>query len=190
MDMADMADMDIVNITNEDTPSNKNIVFNGTSTRYQMKKLLGRVKKEERVKPSNCVIPENYYTYETQLNILNNITKYTDLEKGILNEISKKVSGYKQQDQKNKNKTSKKSTEIKKDVEIKKNVGVHIDIDMHMDKITYDNSFVTIEYCIEQLKKQQLQTKHRKTINKTKNQPRKPLNTFARATVQPAQAHL
>jgi hypothetical protein len=139
-DMKDMEDKDI------HTSSNKNISFSGTSTRYQMKKVLGKVKKEERVKTDIWEVPEEYYTYDKQIELLSSANKYTDLEKYIINEMSKKISGYKQQDQKNKKKTDNSHTKIKKN-EVSEIV---------TDENNNKDTFVTIEYCFEELKKQNL----------------------------------
>jgi hypothetical protein len=137
----------------------KNVAITGTSTRYQMKKVLGLVKKEEKVKSEVWEVPEEYYTYEKQLELLYGATKYSDMEKYILNELSKKISGYKQQDQKNRKKTDSSSTKIKRqqDSNIDMDMDTNIDIDMDTNRNrNLMNSFVTLEYCFEQLKKQML----------------------------------
>jgi len=136
------------------TDVKKNVAITGTSTRYQMKKVLGLVKKEEKIKSDVWEVPDEYYTYEKQLELLSSATKYTDIEKYILNELSKKMSGYKQQDQKNRKKSDSSNTKIKRQQ----------DSNMVMDTNTNTNnntnnllkSFVTLEYCFEQLKKQML----------------------------------
>lgn len=134
------------------TEVKKNVAITGTSTRYQMKKVLGLVKKEERVKSEVWEVPEEYYTYEKQLELLSGATKYTDMEKYIQNELSKKISGYKQQDQKNRKKTDSSSTKIKRQQDT---IGEEIDTNGNKNR-NLMNSFVTLEYCFEQLKKQML----------------------------------
>jgi hypothetical protein len=129
---------------------NKNVAITGTSTRYQMKKVLGLVKKEEKVKTEVWEVPEEYYTYEKQLELLSSATKYTDMEKYIQNELSKKISGYKQQDQKNRKKSDSSNTKIKRQQDS------NMDMDLENRNRNLMNSFVTLEYCFEQLKKQML----------------------------------
>jgi len=131
----------------------KNVAITGTSTRYQMKKVLGLVKKEEKIKSEVWEVPEEYYTYEKQLELLSDAMKYSDMEKYIQNELSKKISGYKQQDQKNKKKSDSSNTKIKRQQD--SNMDIDIDMDTNRNR-NLMNSFVTLEYCFEQLKKQML----------------------------------
>jgi hypothetical protein len=129
----------------------KNVAITGTSTRYQMKKVLGLVKKEEKVKSDIWEVPDEYYTYEKQLELLSCATKYSDMEKYILNELSKKISGYKQQDLKNRKKSDSSHTKIKRQQDS------NMEIDTNGNgNIILMNSFVTLEYCFEELKKQML----------------------------------
>jgi len=136
------------------TEVKKNVAITGTSTRYQMKKVLGLVKKEEKVKSDIWEVPDEYYTYEKQLELLSGATKYTDMEKYIQNELSKKISGYKQQDQKNRKKSDSSSTKIKRQQD---SIGDMVLENGNTDtnkNANFMNSFVTLEYCFEQLKKQ------------------------------------
>jgi hypothetical protein len=132
----------------EDTGTRKNIPINGTATRYQMKKCLGLVKKVERVKSDIWEVPEEYYTYEKQIELLSIASKYTDMEKYILTELSKKISGYKQQDQTNKKKVSGGTVKVKRNE--------NSDDSMNKDMKNLEDRFVTLEYCFEELKKQKL----------------------------------
>jgi hypothetical protein len=136
-----------------ETKDQKNVTINGTSTRYQMKKIMGLLKKEEKTKSYIWEVPEEYYTYEKQVELLCEASKYTDMEKYILNEMSKKISGYKQQDQKNRKKAdSIHTTMIKKGGDT---LDTNINKNTNTTAISPFN-FVTLEYCFEQLKTQML----------------------------------
>ena len=138
------------------TDVKKNVAITGTSTRYQMKKVLGLVKKEEKIKSDVWEVPDEYYTYEKQLELLSSATKYTDIEKYILNELSKKMSGYKQQDQKNRKKSDSSNTKIKRQQDSNMVMDTNTNTNTNNNTNNLLKSFVTLEYCFEQLKKQML----------------------------------
>lgn len=91
----------------EETPKTINIT--GTNNKYQMNKLINKnVKKEpkKRVVSEKWNFPEEYFEYNHQMKIVCDILK--NIEKGhvdgeevvkvVIQQISKKISGYKQQD--------------------------------------------------------------------------------------------
>ena len=88
----------------EDEP--KKIIITGTSNRYQMKKLTNKSYDKEskkRVESEKWTFSEEHYKYENQLNMIqdisNNNLHYTnDVSKISIQEINKKMYGYKQQD--------------------------------------------------------------------------------------------
>ena len=82
--------------------SSKKINITGTNNKYQMKKMSMNYEKEikKRINSANWSFTNEQYEHETQFrmindisnNIVNNITKFA------IQEINKKISGYKQQD--------------------------------------------------------------------------------------------
>ena len=89
---------------------NKKIVFTGTSTKYQMKKI-DPIKKEKkkRVETNTWGLDDNQLSFETQLEILKNIcvkdeikpnkfNKLNNYSNLIVSHIKSKISSYKQQD--------------------------------------------------------------------------------------------
>ena len=84
----------------------KKINITGTSNRYQMKKLTNKSYDKEskkRVESEKWTFSEEHYKYENQLkminDILNNNLNYTnEVSKIAIQEINKKIYGYKQQD--------------------------------------------------------------------------------------------
>ena len=88
-----------------DEESKKINIF-GTSNRYQMKKLTNKSYDKEskkRVESEKWTFSEEHYKYENQLNMIqdisNNNLHYTnDVSKISIQEINKKMYGYKQQD--------------------------------------------------------------------------------------------
>ena len=86
---------------------NKSISIRGTNNRYQMKKLISQHKIEKEVKKR--VVSEKWcfsdecFSYSYQLQVINNILKNgfqssDEISKTVIQEINKKISGYKQQD--------------------------------------------------------------------------------------------
>ena len=85
----------------------KKIIISGTNNRYQMNKLIkpkntsSEVKK--RVESEKWSFPESNYEYSSQLKLImdlsyNNNESFDEISKIVVNEINKKISGYKQQD--------------------------------------------------------------------------------------------
>lgn len=81
----------------------KKIVISGTNNRYQMNKLIKpRTANEnkKRVESEKWTFDESYYEYNSQLKILidlsNNLNN--EVSKIVVQEINKKINGYKQQD--------------------------------------------------------------------------------------------
>jgi hypothetical protein len=84
----------------------KKIVITGTNNKYQMNKLIkpkneNQIKK--RVESEKWTFTESYYDYASQLKLLNDLSNnnydsYDEVSKITLHEITKKISGYKQQD--------------------------------------------------------------------------------------------
>jgi len=99
------------NNNNLDTNEQKTINITGTHNKYQMKKLIREKPPEpkKREVSKKWSFSEDYYNYDKQLKLINDISKMK-LEKKIENnlddeiiqtviqEINKKISGYKQQD--------------------------------------------------------------------------------------------
>ena len=91
--------------TNTTTDSNldKKIIFTGTSTKYQMKKIMPVVKeRKKRVETHTWGLNETELSFDTQLNLLNEIDLKTytndNYSKLIVNHIKTKIQSYKQQD--------------------------------------------------------------------------------------------
>ena len=85
----------------------KTISITGTNNRYQMKKMIKDHKLDKEVKKrvvsEKWCFSEEWYSYESQINILNSIVKNNfqhndEVTKIAIQEISKKISSYKQQD--------------------------------------------------------------------------------------------
>ena len=93
-----------INPENNDTESTleKKIIFTGTTTKYQMKKINNTVKeKKMRIETQTWGLNETELSFEMQLNILNELVlndkindKYSKL---IINHIKTKIQSYKQQ---------------------------------------------------------------------------------------------
>lgn len=87
----------------EDEP--KNIYIIGTANRYKIKSMTNNYKKEskKRVESEKWTFSEDHYTYSNQINMLENISNndFTDVDevsKIAIQQINKKINGYKQQD--------------------------------------------------------------------------------------------
>ena len=89
-----------------DSTSEKKIIFTGTTTKYQMKKINNTVKeKKMRIETQTWGLNESELSFEMQLNILNELVlndnkpilndKYAKI---IINHIKTKIQSYKQQD--------------------------------------------------------------------------------------------
>lgn len=86
---------------------NKSISIRGTNNRYQMKKLISHnnIEKEvkKRVVSEKWCFSDECFSYSYQLQVINNIFKNgfqssDEISKTVIQEINKKISGYKQQD--------------------------------------------------------------------------------------------
>lgn len=77
----------------------KNVSITGTSTRYQMKKLLETKKKNVKRK-EYALLKKKICSFDEQINIIYNITNNigNDITEQSINEIKHKLSSYKQQD--------------------------------------------------------------------------------------------
>jgi hypothetical protein len=88
----------------EDESKKINII--GTANRYKMKKLTNDSKNKEikkRVDSEKWTFSEEHYTHSNQINVLNdisnnNFTPIDEVSKIVVQQINKKISGYKQQD--------------------------------------------------------------------------------------------
>jgi hypothetical protein len=84
--------------------SEKKIIFTGTTTKYQMKKINNTVKeKKMRIETQTWGLNETELSFEMQLNILNELVLNNDkindkYSKLIINHIKTKIQSYKQQD--------------------------------------------------------------------------------------------
>ena len=83
----------------------KKIDIIGTANRYKMKNLTNNYKKEskKRVVSKKWTFSEEHYKYSNQLNMLkdisnNNFTHVDEVSKIAIQQINKKINGYKQQD--------------------------------------------------------------------------------------------
>lgn len=83
--------------------TDKKINITGTSSRYQIKKATYKLENnKERIDIKKLKFPDDYFIYETQLALLQNI--YNDLPNinlnyiNVVKQIEKKTYGYKQQD--------------------------------------------------------------------------------------------
>jgi hypothetical protein len=85
----------------------KKVDISGINNRYQMKKLINErtpeSKQKKRIPSANWDVHEEIYNYTKQLQIIsdisnNNYDSTDDISKIIIQEIGKKISGYKQQD--------------------------------------------------------------------------------------------
>ena len=96
--------MDNENIViNTDNQEQKIINIVGTNNRYMMKKLIREKNKEPKKREvcKNWTFSENYYNYNEQIKIINDIS-CDNLEDSVtkiaIQQINKKISSYKQQD--------------------------------------------------------------------------------------------
>lgn len=96
--------------------SSKKINISGTNNKYQIKKMLNKDEKmkDEKMKESKKRIvtkkwtfSDEYFEHKNQIDLINNIQKNTNIDKNneklnvskiMIQEINKKISGYKQQD--------------------------------------------------------------------------------------------
>jgi hypothetical protein len=80
----------------------KKIDITGTNNKYQMKKMNNNYEKEvkKRIASENWHISSEQYDYTNQIKMINDISigSETNITKIAINEINKKISGYKQQD--------------------------------------------------------------------------------------------
>jgi len=89
--------------TPTDSNLEKKIIFTGTTTKYQMKKIMPTVKeRKKRVETHTWGLNESELSFETQLTLLNEIDlkTYTNdkYSKLIISHIKTKIQSYKQQD--------------------------------------------------------------------------------------------
>jgi hypothetical protein len=82
----------------------KKIVISGTNNKYQMNKLIkprnANIEAKKRLESEKWNFDESYYTYFNQLKLIEDLSGNTlnDIEKIVVQEINKKIGGYKQQD--------------------------------------------------------------------------------------------
>jgi len=83
----------------------KKIIITGTNNRYQIKKMINKKEKEvkKRVVSLNWNFPDEYYEYKNQFQMIfdisnNNLTHTNDVSKIVIQQINRKIYGYKQQD--------------------------------------------------------------------------------------------
>jgi len=92
------------NIVNSNDSEKKQINITGQSNRYQIKKLTQEKKKDKkRIEIEKLNLTEEYFTFEKQYEIINNIKNILNKEdknasKILIKQIEKKISSYKQQD--------------------------------------------------------------------------------------------
>jgi RecG-like helicase len=91
--------MELNDEINKDINECKNISISGTSTRYQMKKLIETKKKNVKRK-EYALLKKKNCSYDEQLDIIYNITNNikNEITGQAINEIKHKLSSYKQQD--------------------------------------------------------------------------------------------
>ena len=80
----------------------KKISITGTNNKYQMKKMVMNYEKQikKRVHTENWNITNEHYEYANQIKMINDISNNieNDVTKIAIQEINKKIAGYKQQD--------------------------------------------------------------------------------------------
>jgi hypothetical protein len=82
----------------------KKIVISGTNNKYQMNKLIkprnANIEAKKRLESEKWNFDESYYEYFNQLKLIEDLSNNTlnEVEKIVVQEINKKISGYKQQD--------------------------------------------------------------------------------------------
>jgi hypothetical protein len=82
----------------------KKIVISGTNNKYQMNKLIkprnANIEAKKRLESEKWNFDESYYAYFNQLKLIEDLSNNTlnEVEKIVVQEINKKISGYKQQD--------------------------------------------------------------------------------------------
>jgi hypothetical protein len=82
----------------------KKIVISGTNNKYQMNKLIkprnSNIEAKKRLESEKWNFDESYYEYFNQLKLIENLSNNSlnEVEKIVVQEINKKISGYKQQD--------------------------------------------------------------------------------------------
>ena len=90
------------NIVNSNDSEKKQINITGQSNRYQIKKLTQEKKKDKkRVEIEKLNLTEEYFTFEKQIELINNIVnkeEHENASKILIKQIEKKIAGYKQQD--------------------------------------------------------------------------------------------
>ena len=82
----------------------KKVVITGTNNKYQMNKLIkprnAGIEAKKRLESEKWNFDESYYEYTNQLKLITDlsINSLNEVEKIVVQEINKKISGYKQQD--------------------------------------------------------------------------------------------
>ena len=82
----------------------KKIVISGTNNKYQMNKLIkprnANIEAKKRLESEKWNFDESYYEYFNQLKLIQDLSNniLNEVEKIVIQEINKKISGYKQQD--------------------------------------------------------------------------------------------
>ena len=83
----------------EEVEEKKCVSIQGTNTRYHMKKAM-KIPKEITTKKYSNEYPEDYFSHETQLNLLKSEQREKYTNTNIHEPIQLKIAGYKQQDKK------------------------------------------------------------------------------------------
>jgi len=104
-----------------DSNEKKQITIIGQSNRYQIKKLTQEKKeRKKRVEIEKLNLLEKYFTFEKQIEIINNINNINNINKEdekasqiMIKQIEKKITGYKQQDIDKKNLNNEKIINLK-----------------------------------------------------------------------------
>lgn len=82
----------------------KKIVISGTNNKYQINKLIkprnANIEAKKRLESEKWNFDESYYEYFNQLKLIQDLSNniLNEVEKIVIQEINKKISGYKQQD--------------------------------------------------------------------------------------------
>jgi hypothetical protein len=95
-------DLKIIYIKYIMTEESKKISITGTNNKYQMKKMAMNYEKEvkKRLHSEKWTVTNDQYEYANQLKMVNDISNniVSDITKIAIQEINKKIAGYKQQD--------------------------------------------------------------------------------------------
>jgi hypothetical protein len=100
-----------------DNTEKKTIIITGQSNKYQIKKLLKEEKNvKKRIEIQKLNLSKDYFTFDKQTKIINNILNNEEDKnafKILINQIEKKITGYRQQDIDKKNLNNEKIINLK-----------------------------------------------------------------------------